>query len=150
MLEGPTNKDLCRILAVFLGEFLQHGILKLSPDEGSVCLNYDAMRAAVVNDGPLLTVRVELYLIDGGQFESCFGDFFQVFNIVVGYPYRLELARFLGGQKCFPALKADSLSPVGTVYEIEIEIIKAKISKRIINSIEETLVTTGNLMDFGR
>jgi hypothetical protein len=22
-----------------------------------------------------------LYLIDGGQFESCFGDFFQVFNI---------------------------------------------------------------------
>jgi hypothetical protein len=81
---------------------LQHGISKLSPDDGSVCLNYDAMRAAVVNDGLLLTVRVELvdtriivtvytsmlmrrgtylYLIHGGQFESCFGNFFQVFNI---------------------------------------------------------------------
>ena len=44
----------------FLGEFLQHGILKLSPHEGSVCLNYYAMRAAVVNDGLLLTVRVKL------------------------------------------------------------------------------------------
>jgi hypothetical protein len=43
-----------------LREFLQHKVLKLSPDEGSVCLNYDAMRAAVLNDGPLLTVRVEL------------------------------------------------------------------------------------------
>ena len=60
------------------------------------------MRAAVVNDRLLLTVRVELvdirtiitmptsllmrrgtylYLVDGGQFESCFGDFLQVFNI---------------------------------------------------------------------
>jgi hypothetical protein len=44
----------------FLGEFLQQGFSKLSPDEGRVCLNYDATSAAVVNDVPLLTVRVEL------------------------------------------------------------------------------------------
>ena len=45
------------------------------------------------------------------------------FYSLVGHPYRLEFARFLGGQKCFPGFKADSLSPVSTVYEIEIEII---------------------------
>jgi hypothetical protein len=66
-------------------------------------------------------------LVDGGHFETCFGDFFQVFNIIVGYSHRPKFARFLGGQKCFPGLKADSLSPICAVYEIEIEIIKAKI-----------------------
>jgi hypothetical protein len=81
-------------------------------------------------------------LVDGWEFESCLRDFFQVFDIaedfslrisdsriifrsdvhsLVGYPHRSELSRFLGSQKCFPSLKANNLSPVGTVYEIEIE-----------------------------
>ena len=42
---------------------------------------------------------------------------------LVGYPYTLELSRFLGGQKSFPGIEANSLSPVGTVYEIKIEVI---------------------------
>lgn len=43
-----------------LRKFLQHSILKPSPNEGSVCLNYDAMGAAVVNNGLLLAEGVEL------------------------------------------------------------------------------------------
>ena len=44
----------------FLRDFLQYRIHKLSSEEGSVCLNYDAMRVTVVNDDPLLTAWVEL------------------------------------------------------------------------------------------
>jgi hypothetical protein len=47
-------------LAYLLREFLQQGVPKLSPDEGSICLDYDPMGAAVVNDDLLLTEGVEL------------------------------------------------------------------------------------------
>jgi hypothetical protein len=47
-------------LAYLLRELLQHSILKLPPDEGGVCLDYDAVCTAVVNDGPLLAEGVEL------------------------------------------------------------------------------------------
>jgi len=66
VLERPTNEYLRRISAVFLREFLQHKIPKLSSNQGSVCLNYDTLRAAIVNNSFLLTEGVELYLIYRG------------------------------------------------------------------------------------
>jgi hypothetical protein len=79
VLDRPTNEYLRRISAVlfrdalsikegkreteptyFLREFLQHKIPKLSPDQGSVCLNYDTMQAAIINNSFLLTEWVEL------------------------------------------------------------------------------------------
>jgi hypothetical protein len=47
---------------------------------------------------------------------------FQLYSLV-RYPHKSELARFLGIQKCFPGLEADSFSSIGAVYEKEVQIV---------------------------
>ena len=53
------------------------------------------------------------------QYNILYPDFYSL----VGHTNRPELSGFLGRQKCFPSVNADTLSPMGTVYEVEIEII---------------------------
>lgn len=47
-------------LTYFLRELLQYGVLKLSLDEGSICLNYNSMRTTIIDNCLLLTEGVEL------------------------------------------------------------------------------------------
>jgi hypothetical protein len=150
MLQRPTNEYLCRVLAILVCKFLQHRVSKFSPDQGSICLDDDVMRAAVIHDISLLAERVKLYLIDRWRFESCFADFFKMLNIVIGHTHRPDFTCFPGSQERLPSLKAGCFPPVGAMYEIEVQVIETKALERVINGGKAALVTTSDLIDLGR
>ena len=80
VLQRPPHENLRDILIILARNLLQDRIVELSADKRAVRLHEYAVRAAVLNDRPLLAERVHLDLVHGGRVEARLADLFEVLD----------------------------------------------------------------------
>jgi hypothetical protein len=98
-------------------------MLHLSPQHWTIRLHNYPLLPTILHDLPLLTVRVQLDLVDAGLLQAGFPDFLEVVHAVVGNADGANLAEGAVVEERAVGFEAEGGAGVGVVDEEEVDVV---------------------------